>query len=112
MGADALLMMGLLTDHFRESGVGAILAGMVRLRFRRYRAVSAAAVGAVSSTATIAVAVVVTLLALVALGYWDPPISTIVGDVLAVGGTVYDAVGEWFVDLIVGWLEDVAERST
>ncbi|WP_281195802.1 hypothetical protein [Halorubrum sp. F4] len=107
-GTDAVLVTGLLADHFRESVVIAILAGVVLLRFRRYRAVSAAAVGAVSSTATVVMAVIVSLLALVALGYWEPPVSEIVGDVLTAGRAFYDLVGEWLVRQTLGRLEEFA----
>jgi len=102
------LIIGVLGDYFRESVVIGLLGVIVVLRFRRYRAAGAAAVGAFSSAATVGVAVIVTLFGLVALGYWDPPISDIVGDALGAGRTVYDAIGEWLIEKIVGWLDDVA----
>jgi len=102
------LIIGVLGDYFRESVVIGLLGVIVVLRFRRYRAAGAAAVGAFSSAATVGVAVIVTLFGLVALGYWDPPISDIVGDALGAGRTVYDTIGEWLIEKIVGWLDDVA----
>ena len=102
------LIIGVLGDYFRESLVIGLLGVIVVLRFRRYRAAGAAAVGAFSSAATVGVAVIVTLFGLVALGYWDPPISDIVGDALGAGRTVYDAIGEWLIEKFVGWLDDVA----
>jgi hypothetical protein len=102
------LIIGVLGDYFRESVVIGLLGVIVVLRFRRYRAAGAAAVGAFSSAATVGVAVIVTLFGLVALGYWDPPISDIVGDALGAGRTVYDAIGEWLIEKFVGWLDDVA----
>ncbi|MFC5136476.1 MULTISPECIES: hypothetical protein [Haloferacaceae] len=107
-GTELLLVTGLLSNHFRGSVAVAILAGGVLLRFRRYRAVSAAAVGAVSSTATVVVSVLVVLLGLVALGYWDPPVSEIVGDVLGAGRVLYDLVGEWLVRQTLGRLKEFA----
>ncbi|EMA68910.1 hypothetical protein C461_04747 [Halorubrum aidingense JCM 13560] len=106
------LIIGVLGDYFRESVVIGLLGVIVVLRFRRYRAAGAAAVGALSSAATVAVAVVVTLFGLVALGYWDPPVSEIVGDVLGAGRTVYDTVGEWLIEKLVGWLESVAGNTS
>jgi len=102
------LIIGVLGDYFRGSVVIGLLGVIVVLRFRRYRAAGAAAVGAFSSAATVGVAVIVTLFGLVALGYWDPPISDIVGDALGAGRTVYDAIGEWLIEKFVGWLDDVA----
>lgn len=78
----------------------AILARVVLLRFRRYRAVS--------STATVVVSVLVVLLGLVALGYWDPLVSEIVGDVLGAGRALYDLVGEWLIRQTLGRLEEFA----
>lgn len=103
-----LLVTGLLADHVSESIFVALVGGIVLLRMRRYRAVGAAAVGAASSAATVFMAVIGVLVGLVALGYWDPPISEMVGDVLAFGGTLYDLVGEWIVRQTIGRLEDVA----
>ena len=102
------LIIGVLGDSFRESVVIGLLVVIVVLRFRRYRAAGAAAVGAFSSAATVGVAVIVTLFGLVALGYWDPPISDIVGDALGAGRTVYDSIGEWLIEKFVGWLDGVA----
>ena len=48
------------------------------------------------------------LVLLVALGYWDPPVSEIVGDALGAGRALYDLVGEWLVEQTLGRLEDVA----
>ncbi|WP_066415362.1 hypothetical protein [Halorubrum aethiopicum] len=102
------LIIGFLGDHVGESLFIAIIGVVVLLRYRRYKAIGGAAVGAASSTATVAVAVVVTLLALVALGYWEPPVGEIVGDALGAGRTVYDTVGRWVLELLLGWLEGVA----
>ncbi|SMO90746.1 hypothetical protein SAMN06264867_1181, partial [Halorubrum cibi] len=60
------------------------------------------------STATAVTAVLVVLFGLVALGYWEPPVGEIVGDALGAGRAVYDAVGEWALERLVGWLEGVA----
>lgn len=109
MGSEVVLVTGLLADHFRESVVVAILACVVLLRFRRYRAVAAAGAGAAGSAATIVVGIVVSLMALVALGYWDPPISTMVGDVLAAGRAFYDTIGEWIVEQTLGRLDSLAD---
>jgi len=108
MGPDPL-MLGVLGDHVGKSLFVAILAAIVLLRFRRYKAVAAAVVGVFSSAATMAVAVVVVLFGLVALGYWDPPVGQIVGDALGAGRALYDAVGEWLIEKLVGWLDGVAE---
>lgn len=102
-------MFGFFGSHLNQSVFLAIAAAVVLLRFRRYRAVGAAAVGIFSLAATIGVAVVVVLFGLVALGYWDPPVSTIVGDALGAGRALYDAVGEWLIEKFVGWLDGVAE---
>ena len=110
MTPEAPLFIGeLLSNHFGESVVVAILAGVVLLRFRRYRAVAAAGAGAAGSAATVAVAVAVSLMGLVALGYWDPPVSEIVSDVLGAGRAFYDVVGEWLLEQTLGRLEQVAE---
>lgn len=98
----------LISDHFGESVVVAILAGIVLLRFRRYRAVAGAGAAAAGSAATVVVGIVVSLMALVALGYWDPPVSEIVGDALGAGRAVYDVVGEWVLRQTVERLEGVA----
>jgi hypothetical protein len=102
------LIIGALGDHFRESVVIGLLGVIVVLRFRRYRAAGAAAVGAFSSAATVGVAVIVTLFGLVALGYWDPPISDIVGDALGAGRAFYDLIGEWVLRQTVERLEEFA----
>jgi hypothetical protein len=104
-----VIVTGLLADHFRESVVVAILAGVVVLRFRRYRAVAAAGAGAAGSAATVVVAVVVSFMALVALGYWDPPISEIVGDGLSAGRAFYELIGEWVIEQTLGRLDAVAD---
>ncbi|OYR59929.1 hypothetical protein [Halorubrum ezzemoulense] len=100
-------MFGFLGSHLSESAFVGVAAVVVLLKFRRYRAVGGAAVGAASSVATIGVAVVVALFGLVALGYWDPPVSEIVGDALGAGQALYDLVGEWLVEQTLGRLEDV-----
>ena len=102
-------MWAFLATHLSLRVVIGLGAVVVLLRFRRYKAVGAAAVGVFSSAATVAVAVVVTLFAIVALGYWEPPIAEITGDVLGAGRTVYDLVGEWIVEQTLGRLEQVAE---
>ena len=102
------LIIGVLGDSFRESVVIGLLVVIVVLRFRRYRAAGAAAVGAFSSAATVGVAVIVTLFGLVALGYWDPPISDIVGDALGAGRAFYDLIGEWVLRQTVERLEEFA----
>ena len=110
MATEVPLFIGeFLSDHFRESVVVAILAGIVLLRFRRYREVAAAGAGAAGSAATFVVAVVVSMMAIVALGYWDPPISEITGDVLGAGRAFYDLVGEWLVEQTLGRLDAVAD---
>lgn len=103
-----LLVTGLLADHLSESIFVALVGGIVLLRMRRYRAVGAAAVGAASSAATVAMAVVGVLVGLVALGYWEPPVSQMVGDVLGAGRAFYDLIGEWIVQQTLGRLESVA----
>ncbi|SMO90857.1 hypothetical protein SAMN06264867_11818, partial [Halorubrum cibi] len=60
------------------------------------------------STATAVTAVLVVLFGLVALGYWEPPVGEIVGDALGAGRAVYDAVGRWVLERLLGWLEGVA----
>jgi len=102
------LIIGVLGDYFRESVVIGLLGVIVVLRFRRYRAAGAAAVGAFSSAATVGVAVIVTLFGLVALGYWDPPVSEIVGDALGAGRAFYDLIGEWVLRQTVERLEEFA----
>ena len=102
-------MFGFLGSHLGQSAFVAIAAAVVLLRFRRYKAVGGAAIGAMSSAATIGVAVVVALFGLVALGYWDPPVSTIVGDALGAGRALYELVGEWVLEQTVERLETVAE---
>jgi hypothetical protein len=102
------LVIGFLGDYVRESVFVALIGVVVLLRYRRYKAIGGAAVGAASSTATVAVAVVVTLFALVALGYWEPPVGEIVGDTLGVGRAVYDTVGRWVLERLLGGLEGVA----
>jgi len=103
-------MFGFLGSHLNQSLFVAAIGAIVLLRFRRYRAVSAAAVGAVSSVATVAVAVFGVLVLLVALGYWDPPVSEIVGDALGAGRAAYDLVGEWVIEMLVRWLDDIAAK--
>ena len=66
-------------------------------------------VGAASSAATIGIAVVVALFGLVALGYWDPPVSEIIGDALGAGRAIYDLVGEWLVEQTLGRLDKLAK---
>lgn len=113
MATEAPLFIGeLLSNHFGESVVVAILAGVVLLRFRRYRAVASAGAGAAGSAATVVVGIVVSLMALVALGYWDPPISEITGDVLGAGRAFYDLVGEWLVEQTLGRLESLADNTS
>ena len=107
-GADPVLVTGLLADHVSGSVFVALLGALVLLRFRRYRAVSAAAVGAVSSAATVVVAVFGVLVLLVTLGYWDPPVSEIVGDALGAGRAFYDLIGEWVLRQTVERLEEFA----
>jgi hypothetical protein len=101
-------MFGFLDSHLSKSMFVALGAAIVLLRFRRYKAVGGAAVGAASSAATIAVAVVVAMFGLVALGYWDPPVSEIVGDALGAGKVFYDVFGEWVVRQTVERLEEFA----
>ncbi|TKX86973.1 hypothetical protein EXE43_05670 [Halorubrum sp. SS5] len=101
-------MWGFLATHLSQSVFIGLAAVVILLKFRRYRSVGGAAIGAVSSAATIGVAVVVALFGLVALGYWDPPVSEIVGDALGTGRALYDLVGEWVVNQTLGRLEDVA----
>jgi hypothetical protein len=103
------LFLGLLGDHVGESVFVAALAIVTLLRFRRAKQVGAATVGILSSAATTTVIVVVSLFGLVALGYWDPPVGTIVGDALSAGRTAYDLVGKWLLDQLVGALERVAD---
>jgi hypothetical protein len=50
----------------------------------------------------------VTLFGLVALGYWDPPVSEIVGDALGAGRAFYDLIGEWVLRQTVERLEEFA----
>lgn len=103
-------MWGFLAQHLSlrvAVGLGAVV---MLLRFRRYKAVGGAAVGAIGSAATIGVAVVVAMFALVALGYWDPPVSQIIGDALGAGRALYDLVGEWVLEQTLGRLEDVATQ--
>lgn len=102
-------MWGFLGSHLSESVLVGLVAVVLLLRFRRYKAVAAAVVGIFSSAATTAVAVVVVLFALVALGYWEPPIGEIVADTLGAGRALYDAVGEWVIEKLLGWLDSVAE---
>ncbi|MDB2244498.1 hypothetical protein PM076_03535 [Halorubrum ezzemoulense] len=101
-------MFGFLGTHLGQSAFVGVAAVIVLLKFRRYRAVSGAAIGAVSSAATVGIAIVVALFGLVALGYWDPPVSEIVGDALGASRALYDLVGEWLVEQTLGRLEDVA----
>lgn len=101
-------MWGFLGDHLSTSVVVGIGALVVLLRFRRWKAVGAAVVGIFSSAATIGVAVIVTLFLIVALGYWEPPVSQIVGDVVGTGRTLWSLVGEWLVEQTLGRLEDIA----
>ena len=109
MATEVPLFIGkLLSNHFGESVVVAILAAVVLLRFRRWKAVGAAAAGIFSSAASIAVAVVVAMFGLVALGYWDPPIGQIVSDALGAGRAAYDLAGEWVLEQTVERLEDIA----
>ncbi|TKX57449.1 hypothetical protein EXE48_18055 [Halorubrum sp. ASP1] len=102
--SDPLIITGLLSNYFRESVVVAIAAGFVLLRFRRYKQVSGAAVGAVSTTGTAAVAVLITLLGLVALGYWDPPVSSIISDGTDAARGVYQFVVQPAVDILTNAL--------
>lgn len=101
-------MFGFLGSHLSESVFIGVAAVVVLLKFRRYRAVGGAAVGAASSAATIGIAVVVALFGLVALGYWEPPVSEIIGDALAAGKAFYELVGEWIVRQTVERLEEFA----
>ena len=101
-------MWGFLSQHFSARHVIIIGAAIVLLRFRRYKAVGATAVGAVSTGATITVAVVVALFGIVALGYWDPPVSQIIGDALGAGRAAYNLVGEWVLRQTVERLEEFA----
>ena len=101
-------MFGFLGSHLGQSAFVGVAAVIVLLKFRRYRAVGGAAIGAVSSAATVGVAVLVVLFGLVALGYWEPPVSTMVGDALAAARTLYDVVGEWILRQTVERLESVA----
>ncbi|OYR68748.1 hypothetical protein DJ79_05055 [Halorubrum ezzemoulense] len=101
-------MFGFLGSHLGQSAFVGVAAVIVLLKFRRYRAVGGAAIGAVSSAATVGIAVLVALFGLVALGYWEPPVSEIVGDALGAGRALYDLVGEWVVEQTLGRLEDVA----
>jgi hypothetical protein len=48
------------------------------------------------------------LFGLVALGYWEPPVSEIIGDALTAGRAFYDLVGEWLLRQTVERLEDAA----
>lgn len=102
------MLLGVVGDHVGESMFLVILGVLVLLRFRRAKKYGAMTVGIMSSAATTIVIVVVSFVALVALGYWDPPVSTIVGDALAAGRAAYDLVGEWLVEKLVGWLDSVA----
>lgn len=101
-------MMGLLSNHLSESVFVGLLAVVVLLRFRRAKQYGAATVGILSSAATTTVIVVVALFALVALGYWEPPLSQMVGDALGAARAVYDLVGEWLLEQTIGRLDDVA----
>lgn len=101
-------MFGFLGNHLGQSAFVGLAAVIVLLRFRRYKAVGGAAVGAASSAATIVVAIIVVLFGLVALGYWDPPVSQIIGDALGAGRAIYDLVGEWVVRQTLGRLEEFA----
>ncbi|TKX35782.1 hypothetical protein EXE51_12545 [Halorubrum sp. CGM5_25_10-8B] len=101
-------MFGFLGSHLGQSAFVGVAAVVVLLKFRRYRAVGGAAIGAVSSAATIGVAVLVVLFALVALGYWEPPVSQIVGDALGAGRALYDVAGEWVLRQTVERLEEFA----
>ena len=101
-------MLGTLSNHLSESVFVALLAVAVLLRFRRAKRYGAATVGILSSAATTTVIVVVALFGLVALGYWEPPVSTMVGDALAAARTLYDVVGEWILRQTVERLESVA----
>mgnify|MGYP006302565233 CR=1 FL=1 len=102
-------MWEFLAEYLSARVLITIGALVVLLRFRRYKAVGAAAVGVFSSAATIGVAVVVALFAIVALGYWEPPVGQIVGDVLGAGRTAYDLVGGWVLEQTVERLEKLAE---
>jgi hypothetical protein len=101
-------MFGFLGSHLGQSAFIGLAAVIVLLRFRRYKAVGGAAVGAIGSAATIGVAVVVSLFGLVALGYWDPPVSQIIGDALGAGRALYDVAGEWVLRQTVERLEEFA----
>ncbi|WP_256403244.1 hypothetical protein [Halorubrum salinum] len=103
-----LLVAGILSDYFRESVVVAILAGVVLLRVRRYKSVAAGGAAAAGSAATVVTGVVVSLLLIVALGYWDPPVSEIVGDALGAGRALWSFAGEWLVEQTLGRLDSLA----
>lgn len=103
------MIWNLLGNHISESLVVLVVGAVILLRFRRYRAVAGAAVGAVSSVATVVAGVLGSMVVLVALGYWDPPIATILGDLLGAGKTIWDFVGERTVSMLVDALEEVAE---
>ncbi|ELZ41854.1 hypothetical protein [Halorubrum tebenquichense] len=107
-GTEAVLVTGLLAEYTSESVFAVLLGALVLLRFRRYKAVGGAAVGAVSSVATVVAGVFATLVLLVVLGYWDPPVSEIVGDALGAGRAFYDLVGEWVLRQTVERLDDIA----
>lgn len=103
------LLIGTLSEYLSESVLVVVVGALVLFRVRRYRAVGAAAVGAVSSVVTVGVGVLVVLFGLVALGYWEPPVSQIIGDALSAGRAFYDLVGEWVLEQTVERLESVAE---
>jgi hypothetical protein len=100
MTPEVTLFVGeFLSEYFRESVVLSILAGVVLLRFRRYRAVAGAGAAAAGSAATVAVAVVVTLIGIVALGYWEPPVGEILADGSAAARGIYEFVLQPIVDV-------------
>jgi len=103
------MIWNFIGSHVGETIAVLVIGAVILLRFRRYRAVAGAAVATVSSAATVAAGILGALVLLVALGYWDPPLGEIVGDVLGAAETVWDTVGEWVVSMILDTLEEVAE---
>lgn len=102
-------MLGTLSNHLSESVFVALLAVAVLVRFRRAKRYGAATVGILSSAATTTVIVVVALFGLVALGYWEPPVGTMVSDALGAARVAWDTAGEWLFGRLVDALERVAE---
>lgn len=103
------MIWNLIGSHVGETIAVLVVGAVILMRFRRYRAVAGAGVAAVSSAATVVAGILGTLVLLVALGYWDPPISRIVGDILGAAKAFWNFVGEWLVSLLVDALEEVAE---